>query len=72
MTIQRLIGLPLLVGGVIFLLIGVDSTHSAADHLSNTFSGRYTDQTNWYLVGGAVSAIMGMIALLAPGGLRVK
>ncbi len=52
-------GIALLAAGVIFLVIGLNSSHSMADQISNTFTGRFTDNTQWYIVGGIVAAIAG-------------
>ena len=66
MFTQRVIGLGLLIAGVICFVIGMNSSHSMADQLSNTFRGRFTDNTQWYIVGGAVAGVAGL-AMLAVG-----
>lgn len=70
MSPQRILGIALLVVGVVLLVIGMNSSHSMADQLSNTFTGRFTDNTTWYIVGGIVLAITG--ASLAMFGQRGK
>jgi hypothetical protein len=60
MSPQRLVGIALLTLGVILLVIGMNSSHSFADQLSNTFTGRFTDNTQWYIIGGIVSGIAGI------------
>lgn len=66
MNTQRLIGAALLVIGVILLIVGISSSDSLADQVSETFTGRYTDKTMWYIVGGAAAAVVGLV-LLALG-----
>jgi len=66
MSPQRIIGLVLLILGVILLVTGMNSSHSMADQLSNTFRGRFTENTQWYIVGGIVSGIVGL-SMLALG-----
>lgn len=66
MNPQRIIGIALLAVGVVLLVIGMNSSHSAVDQLSNTFTGRFTDNTTWYIVGGIGVGIAGL-ALMFSG-----
>jgi hypothetical protein len=69
MSPQRIFGLALLAIGITLLVIGMNSSHSMADQLSNTFTGRFTDNTTWYIVGGIVLGVtgLGMTAFGARG-----
>ena len=60
MNPQRLVGLVLLVLGVVLLFVGINASESLGDQMSEFFRGRFTDRTMWYLVGGAVMAIVGL------------
>lgn len=66
MSTNKLIGLALLVGGVIALYFGLTATDSVSERVVEGVTGRYTDGTMWYLIGGAVAAIGGL-ALLFTG-----
>ncbi len=66
MNSQRILGIVLLVVGIILLVVGMNSSNSMADQLSNTFTGRFTEATTWYIVGGIGSAVAG-VAMLALG-----
>jgi len=69
MSPQRIFGVALLVLGIILLVIGLNSSHSMADQISNTFTGRFTDNTNWYIIGGIVLGVAGLsISFLGPRG----
>jgi Protein of unknown function (DUF3185) len=69
MAPQRILGLALLAFGVVLLVIGMNSSHSMIDQLSNTFTGRFTDNTNWYILGGTVVGVVGLlIAVFGPRG----
>jgi len=46
------------------LIVGRNASHSAADQLSNTFTGRFTHETIWYVFGGAAAAIFGLLMVL--------
>ena len=64
----RIVGVVLLVVGVILLVIGLNSSHSVADRVSNTFTGRFTEATTWYIVGGIAAGLMGLLMLLVGRG----
>jgi hypothetical protein len=61
---QRIFGIVLLVVGVILLIVGMNASHSAADQLSNTFTGRFTHETAWYIFGGGAAALFGLLLVL--------
>ncbi len=63
MSPQRLLGIVLLVVGVVLLITGMNSSHSWNDQLSNTFTGHFTDNTQWYIAGGIVTGIVGLSML---------
>jgi hypothetical protein len=64
---QRILGIVLLVVGIVLLVIGINSSHSMADQLSNTFTGRFTQATTWYIVGGIAVGLLGLGALVIGG-----
>ncbi len=69
MSMPRICGIVLLVVGVILLIVGMNASHSAADQISNTFTGRFTQNTAWYIFGGAAAALLGLLMVLfGPGG----
>jgi len=67
MSPQRIFGAVLLVVGVILLIVGMNASHSVADRLSNTFTGRFTEGTTWYIIGGIALAILGLFVALFGG-----
>lgn len=64
MISQRIIGVILMAGGLVFLIAGISASHSAADRWSNFFTGQFTDATVWYIIGGIASALAGFILAL--------
>ena len=64
MSPQRILGTVLLVVGVILLIIGMNASHSVSDQVSQTFTGRFTQATTWYIVGGIASALLGVLLML--------
>jgi hypothetical protein len=67
MSPQRILGIVLLVVGVILLIVGMNSSHSVADQVSNTFTGRFTRDTIWYIVGGIAAGLIGLLMVLVGG-----
>jgi hypothetical protein len=70
MSTQRMLGIVVAILGVILLVIGMNSSHSVADQVSNTFSGRFTERTTWYIIGGIVLAGFGLVLVLFGGGAK--
>lgn len=68
---QRLLGIILLVAGILLLAFGINASDSVADTLSEGFTGKFTDSTMWYLIGGAALAVAGA-ALAFSGGRKVR
>lgn len=68
MNSQRMAGIVLLVLGVVLLVVGMNASHSIADQVSNTFTGRFTQTTTWYIIGGIVAGAVGAVMMLAGVG----
>lgn len=60
MKAEKLVGLILLVVGLILLYFGYQSSQSVGDQISETMTGRFTDETTWFLVGGAAATVAGI------------
>jgi len=65
---KRMGGIVLIVVGVVLFMIGLNASESFADQWSEFFTGRFTDKTVWYMIGGMVLAVVG--GLLAMVGRR--
>lgn len=59
MSTSKLAGLVLVVVGGILLYFGYSASDSAFETVTETVTGRYTDRTTLYLVGGAACAVVG-------------
>jgi succinate dehydrogenase hydrophobic anchor subunit len=68
MSSQRVSGVVLLVVGVGVLVFGLNASHSIADRVSNTFTGRFTEATTWYIIGGLAAGLMGLLMVAFGGG----
>lgn len=64
MKTSRLIGVALLIVGAIAVFFGFQSTQSVMEELSEAATGRYSDETMAYLIGGAVALVIGLILTL--------
>ena len=67
---QRALGITLLVIGVVLLVMGINASHSLAERVGDTFTGRFTRTTTWYLLGGMALGVLGL--MLALFGVRGK
>jgi hypothetical protein len=61
---QIIFGVVLLIFGVGLLIFGMNASHSLADQVNNTFTGRFTQGTTWYILGGLGVGIAGLVLLL--------
>jgi divalent metal cation (Fe/Co/Zn/Cd) transporter len=62
MTITRIIGLVLLAVGMALVFIGFNATQSVGERVVEGITGRFTNQTLWFLIGG-IGACVGGAAL---------
>ncbi len=60
MTAQRVLGLVLLVVGVVVLIFGYNASQSVAEQSMETLTGRFTETTMVYLIGGVASVVVGL------------
>ena len=63
----RFIGIGLLALGAILLYFGFNATESAIEEIGEAVTGRYSDETMMYLIGGGVAAVAGLFLLLKKG-----
>ncbi len=69
MSPQRILGIVLLIVGIVLLAFGLHASNSAVDQVSNTFIGRFTQTTMWYIIGGIGLAVIGLlVSLFGPTG----
>jgi len=68
MNSRRSIGFALLVVGVLLLAFGLNATDSLGDSVNEGLTGRYTDRTMWYILGGSALAVLGGGMALFGGG----
>ena len=60
----KILGIVLIVVGAILLYFGINATESVGEQVVEGVTGRYTDNTMWYLIGGGVAAAAGLGLLL--------
>ena len=64
MSTAKLAGLVLIVVGGILLYFGYNASETALESVTETVTGRFSDQTTLYLIGGAACAVVGVALLL--------
>lgn len=66
MNITRTLGIVALIVGVILLGFGLNSTQAVTEKVVEGVSGRYTENTMWYIIGG-IALIVGGVAAAFSG-----
>lgn len=64
MSTSKLAALVLIVVGGILLYFGYSASESPLESVTETVTGRFTDETTMYLIGGAACAVVGAGILL--------
>ncbi|MFW5799158.1 MAG: DUF3185 family protein [Planctomycetota bacterium] len=49
----------ILVAGVVLLVLGLNATDTFGEEVRQEFTGEYSDQTVWYIVGGSAGIVVG-------------
>ena len=57
---NKIVSIPLLVGGVVLMVVGINATNSFGSDVSRFFTGSPTDKAIWMLIGGIVATIVGL------------
>jgi uncharacterized membrane protein YidH (DUF202 family) len=61
---MQIVGVVLVVVGVLLLGVGYNAAQSQMEELAETFTGRYTEETMWYFIGGAASVVGGLLLVV--------
>ncbi|GGY60666.1 hypothetical protein GCM10007071_04200 [Marinobacter zhanjiangensis] len=59
MGTQKIVGIVLLVVGVLLLFFGYQASQSMGEQLAETVTGRFSDETMWYIIGGVAAVVAG-------------
>lgn len=60
----KLMGLVLLIIGAFLLYFGFNQANSTFGELGEAITGKYSDETMAYLIGGVIAAFLGLFMLL--------
>lgn len=64
MSMNKVIWLAILAGGVVLVIYGVSASESFSSDVSRFFTGSPTDKTMWLMIGGIVAIAAGLFGLL--------
>lgn len=64
MSQLNILGLVALAVGSLLLFIAWRASNAPVDQISEALTGRYSDNTMWYLVGGVIGIVSGVALLL--------
>jgi len=62
----RIVGIVLLVLGAVLIGLAYQGSQSFGDQTKHFFSGNFSEKTTQLMIGGVVSAVAGLIALVVP------
>jgi hypothetical protein len=57
-------GIVLIILGIVLLVFGVNAADAPLEEVGEALTGRYSDETMAYLIGGAVSFVVGLVLLV--------
>ena len=61
MKTNKLIGIILIVIGAVLLYFGFNATEAPLEEVSEAVTGKYSDETMYYLVGGGIALVLGLV-----------
>lgn len=61
---NKVLGIALLVIGVILLFFGYNASQSLGEQMAESFTGKFSDETMWYIIAGAASVVVGAVLTL--------
>lgn len=64
MPLSRILGIALLVAGVILLYMGWNASEGFMEQAHESLTGRFTDETRNYFIGGGIAAVVGLVLLV--------
>jgi LPXTG-motif cell wall-anchored protein len=64
MSRSGIFGVALLAAGIVMLYFGYQASQSVGEQVLESFTGRFTDSTIWYLVFGAAASLAGLGLLI--------
>ena len=65
MRVRVMLGIVLLVVGLFVFIYGMNASKSFVEQVSSSLTGRYSDTTSWYLIGGIAALAAGILLLLS-------
>jgi hypothetical protein len=51
----------MIAAGIVLLILGFNASHSFSSDVSRFFTGNPTDKSIWFLIGGAVAVVAGLV-----------
>ena len=64
MSLSHIIGIVALALGALLLFFAWRASNAPVDQISEALTGRYTDNTMLYVVGGVAGIVIGLVLLL--------
>jgi hypothetical protein len=59
MSLNTALGITLFAVGAVLVAMGYRASGAPVDQISDALTGRYTDRTMWYIIGGIAAIVVG-------------
>ena len=60
---NKIVSLAFLIGGIVLIVVGINASNSFSSDVSRAFTGSPTDRTVWFLVGGSIASVIGLVGI---------
>lgn len=64
MNPMKIIGMALILLGAVLLYFGYNASQSVTEQLTETLTGRFSDETMLYFLGGAIAIVTGLLFIV--------
>jgi hypothetical protein len=64
MNPRQIAGIVIFAVGIVLLYFAYNASNAPVDQITNAVTGRFTNQTMWYLFGGIAAALGGGLLFL--------
>lgn len=68
MSGTRILGFVILAVGAFLLIMGINAADSFGEQLMEGLTGKFTDETTWFIILGLVGTVAGLLMAVFGGG----
>jgi len=72
MKANLILGIAAVAVGIVLLVMGLNATESFGEKVTEGITGRYSDKTTWFIIGGIAAIVIGAGVAFVGGRLKLK